>query len=127
MDNALVPSFVVKKVPSFVNEAVAILKDQGDQVTILPISKQFVLLRYACYLSGQTAIVVPDEIKYYSHLETCEKLHCSSPTLHNYRKRGWIEGKQIGHRVLYTDKAIADALQTISGSKYRPFVLLTPI
>lgn len=59
----------------------------------------------------------PKEPKYHTRRETARKLRISLPTLNERTKNGEIEAQRIGARVLYSEEAIARALQSTKKGK----------
>lgn len=61
-----------------------------------------------------------DEPKYYTREELRDDvLHCSDPTLRNYRKKGIIpEPITIGGRVLYDKAEVRKAMSNLKNKKY---------
>src|ERR1035437_2969832 len=56
---------------------------------------------------------------FYTQTETSGILHCSIPSLIDYRRRGWIKGRKVGNRVLFTTEDINEAVKTIAEAKYK--------
>ena len=77
--------------------------------------------------------MVPDESKkYLTRKETAEKLRICLPTLNTYTKKGILQGKRVGSRVLYLEGEVTEAVKmlpygkrniipnSISKANYRP-------
>lgn len=52
-----------------------------------------------------------DGIKYYTRKETAREMNITLPTLSKYVKKGLIECRKIGNRVLFSKQDIENALQ----------------
>jgi len=107
--------------PEFIEIALGILDRAGsDPGYTLTIAQQFTLQKYAVYCvnnsAPETGTLAP---KFYTQKETCTLLHCSEPTIIEWRKRGWIKPIHVGAKILYTDQVIQDALKIVAVHKYR--------
>lgn len=60
----------------------------------------------------------PTETRYRTTIETCALLHITKPTLNEYVKKGLIQGKRFGRRILYSEQDIQDAVKDIPNLKY---------
>ena len=58
-------------------------------------------------------------LKFHTREDVASLFGISLPTLNTYTKRGFIKGRKIGNRVLYTDEAIQEALRDTTSLKYR--------
>ena len=50
-------------------------------------------------------------IKYYTRKETAKEMNITLPTLNKYVKKGLIQCRKIGNRVLFSKQDIENALQ----------------
>lgn len=57
--------------------------------------------------------------EYLSRQQAADRLHITLPTLHDYTRKGIIQGLRIGGRVLYSEEAIREAVKAIPTMKYR--------
>jgi hypothetical protein len=107
--------------PEFIETAISILDRSGKNPGFsLTVEEQFTLNKYAFYCAQQSApeagSVAP---RFYSQKETCKIIHCSEPTIIEWRKRGWIKPLHVGSKILYSDEIIQDALKTVAIAKYQ--------
>jgi hypothetical protein len=107
--------------PEFIETAIGILDRAGaNPGYTLTVTEQFVLQKYAAYcvhqFAPETGSIAP---RFYSQKETCIMIHCTEPTIIEWRKRGWIKPLHVGAKILYTDEIIQEALKTVSVHKYR--------
>ena len=57
--------------------------------------------------------------EYLSRQQAADRLHITLPTLHDYTRKGIIQGLRIGGRVLYSEEAVREAVKAIPTMKYR--------
>ena len=105
----------------FIEIALGILDRAGNTPGYtLTVSEQFALQKYAVHCvnnsAPETGTLAP---KFYTQKETCTLLHCSEPTIIEWRKRGWIKPLHIGAKIMYTDEIIQEALKIVAVHKYR--------
>lgn len=107
--------------PEFIETALGILERAGSNPGYtLTVSEQFILQKYAVHCVNQS---IPEQgtnsPKFYSQKETTKILHCSEPTIIDWRKRGWIKPLHVGVKILYTDEIIQEALKIVAVHKYK--------
>ena len=56
---------------------------------------------------------------FYTQSECSAILHCSIPTIIDYRKKGWLKGRKVGLKILYTQADIDEAVKVIAVAKYK--------
>lgn len=107
--------------PKFVESALSILEMSGQNPAFtLTVSEQMTLQKYAFYCAQKEAEKSePIAPHFYSQIQTADILHCSLPTIIDYRKKGWLKGRKVGAKILYTQADIDEAVKTIAVSKYK--------
>jgi hypothetical protein len=107
--------------PPFIESALSILEKSGQSPAFsLTVDEQLTLQKYAIYCVNQSnQLGEPVTPHYYSQTQTADILHCSLPTIIDYRKKGWLKGRRVGAKILYTQADIDEAVKTIAVSKYK--------
>lgn len=59
------------------------------------------------------------DLRYLSREEVATLLKISLPTLNEYTKKGLIQGRKIGTRMLYLESDIKDAVKDATSLRYR--------
>jgi hypothetical protein len=114
-------STVLPQQPSFVQSALQILKELGESpIWTLSLDKFTTVNKYAIWCAQQeTQPSEGEALHYYSQLETAAMLHCSVVTIIDYRKKGWLVGRRLGNRILFTKDDIDSAVKKIAVERYK--------
>lgn len=56
---------------------------------------------------------------YYSQKECADMLHVSVVTIIDYRKKGWLTGRRLGSKILFTKEDIEAAVKKIAVERYK--------